>query len=324
MRCLALAKAWQVRGGRVVFLVAEIIPDLTGRLQAEGVSWDRLDAAAGSPEDAALTLAFARRLGADWVVVDGYRFFPEYIQVLEGMGLRVLQFDDDARFERYLADVVLNPNRAATRQQYPERGENTRLLLGSEYIMLRPEFLAEARFRDRSRVARRILITMGGSDTENVTRKVMQSLLHFGTESEIRVVAGAGNPNVGSLQKSADDPSSNFRLELNPGNMAPLMSWADLAISAAGGTCWELAYLGVPMILIVLSIDQIPNAKALSQAGAADDLGWHANLSSQQIGHKVQELMDDVERRRVMSASGRRLVDGRGAERVVDFLLSHL
>lgn len=324
MRCLALAKAWQARGGRVAFLMAETIPDLNQRLQSEGISWDRLNAAVGSREDAQLTLAFARKTEASWVVVDGYRFLPEYIQILKAVGMRALQFDDDGRFERYEADVVLNSNIAATPDQYRARRENTQLLLGSEYILLRPEFLAESRSHDVSPVARRILVTMGGSDAENVTWKVMRALLPLRGEYEVRVVIGAGNPNLGSLQKLVENPESHFVLEQNPSNMAPLMHGADLAISAAGGTCWELAYLGVPAILIVLSSDQVPNAEALSRSGAAENLGWHANLSPQQIRQRIQNVAHDMEKRRAMSASGRKLVDGKGAERVVDFLLSQL
>jgi len=37
-----------------------------------------------------------------------------------------------------------------------------------------------------------------------------------------------------------------FRLFSSVNNMSELMSWADIAISAGGSTCWELAYMGLP------------------------------------------------------------------------------
>jgi spore coat polysaccharide biosynthesis predicted glycosyltransferase SpsG len=95
------------------------------------------------------------------------------------------------------------------------------------------------------------------------------------------------------------------------------MTWADIAISAAGGTCWELAYLGVPTILIVLTSDQSPNASAISRKGAALNLGWHANLSPRQVGDEVKSLANSVERRRELSERGQKLVDGHGPARVV-------
>jgi UDP-2,4-diacetamido-2,4,6-trideoxy-beta-L-altropyranose hydrolase len=106
--------------------------------------------------------------------------------------------------------------------------------------------------------------------------------------------------------------------------MAPLMRWADIAISAAGGACWELAYLGVPTILIVISSDQAANASAMADHHAAISLGWHANLSEHYIANATRSLSGNADLRRAMSQCGQRLVDGRGAARVVEFLLNCL
>ena len=102
------------------------------------------------------------------------------------------------------------------------------------------------------------------------------------------------------------------------------MCWADVAISAAGGTCWELAFLGVPMILVTASRDQEENVSAISKTGAALSLGWHANLSEDDVLEAIRKVMKDREKRRAMSKSGQALVDGRGAARVVEFLQSRV
>src|SRR6202035_2187121 len=102
--------------------------------------------------------------------------------------------------------------------------------------------------------------------------------------------------------------------------MAPLMRWADTAISGAGGTVWELAHLGLPAIVIALSQDQRAIARGLAENDVAVSLGWHANLSEERIGDALRRLLADRERRQAMSERGRKLVDGRGAERVVKFL----
>ena len=104
--------------------------------------------------------------------------------------------------------------------------------------------------------------------------------------------------------------------------MAPIMRWADVAIAAPGGTCWELAFLGVPMILITLSLEQEKNAASISKSGAALTLGWHANLSEQEISDAIKSVMENADRRRAMSERGQKLVDGHGAARVVEFLQS--
>lgn len=323
MRCLALAKAWQISGGRVCYLMAETIPALDERLADENVRRERLAVEPGTPEDAEQTTAWARRLGASWVVVDGYRFGPSYIRQLKLSGRRVLALDDDARFDFYGADVVLNQNIDASSESY-KREVSTHLLLGAKYILLRPEFLADPRGREITRVARKLLVTMGGSDSENVTLKVVHALPRLGDDFEATVVVGGGSPHYESLQALAERLPVQVRLERSPANMARLMRWADVAVSAAGGTCWELAFLGVPMILIVASRDQEANASAIAKTGAVLSLGWHAKLSEHHISDAIKSVMDSVDGRRTMCERGQKLVDGQGPARVVEFLLSSL
>ncbi len=170
------------------------------------------------------------------------------------------------------------------------------------------------------RAARRLLVTMGGSDPENVASKVVRALSRLEGGFEATVVAGGGNPHYESLQELVKRLPSKAQVEKSPANMAPIMRWADIAISAAGGTCWELAFLGVPMILITVSRDQEENVSAISKTGAALSLGWHANLSEDDILGAIRKVMNDPQEREAMSKRGRALVDGKGAARVVEFL----
>ncbi len=321
MRCLALAKAWQHAGGGACFLTAESIGALDERFAQEDVRHERIAVQPGTPDDAEQTVALVRRLGTSWVVVDGYRFKPDYIHQLKMSGARVLALDDDVRFDYYEADVVLNQNIDARAESYKREG-STHLLLGAKYVLLRPEFLAEQPRGEIARVARRLLVTMGGSDPENVASTVMRALARLEADFEVTVVAGGGNPHYESLQELVKRLPGKVQLERSSVNMAAIMRWADVAISAAGGTCWELAYLGVPMILITASRDQEENASAISKTGAALSLGWHANLSEDDILEAIKKVMNDPEGRGAMSKSGRALVDGKGAARVVEFLQS--
>ena len=59
------------------------------------------------------------------------------------------------------ADVVLNQNLDATSERY-NRAASTHLLLGANYVLLRPEFLAERAKKEIAGVARKFLVTMGG------------------------------------------------------------------------------------------------------------------------------------------------------------------
>lgn len=321
MRCLALSKAWQFSGGDVTFAFAEMLPALRLRLQGEGIDVMEIEGEPGSDEDMKQTGDFANRVHPEWMVVDGYRFPPTYYQRFRQTGLPCLAIDDDGRFHQYCADVVLNQNASANEAMYRCRQPYTKLLLGSSFVLLRPEFTRVRPEHEIPSVARKLLVTMGGSDPENVTMKVVQALIEIaGGEVEIRVVLGAGYRHLAELRALVSSLSASIFLEENPPDMVPLMAWADLAISAAGGTCWELAYMGVPAVVIAISGDQQGIAQTMEARGAAHSLGCHRDVAASQILAIVRDLMNNSQRRSDMSSAGRRLVDGLGPKRVVEFL----
>src|SRR6202011_5942312 len=97
---------------------------------------------------------------------------------------------------------------------YPRRNPETRLLLGTRYALLRREF---ARHIDRKRqiplTAQKILVTLGGSDPNNVTLKILQSLELLNTGGlDVRVILGPAFPHKQSLERFAAE--SNYEISL--------------------------------------------------------------------------------------------------------------
>jgi spore coat polysaccharide biosynthesis predicted glycosyltransferase SpsG len=103
--------------------------------------------------------------------------------------------------------------------------------------------------------------------------------------------------------------------------MAQALAGADLAISGAGGTALELAYLGVPSLLLELSEDQRPIASTLAQAGAAVNLGWYARACDEEIWRAIEAVAGDPSLRDAMRVSGQRVVDGKGVDRIAQAVL---
>ena len=202
MRCLALAQAWQCKGGKVVFAMVDSTPSIERRLSGEGMEFVRLDSSPGSLADATQTINQALICQAPWIVADGYYFGATWQKEIKDAGSRLLIIDDFAHAEHYYADLVLNQNLHADANLYAPREHYTRLLLGTRYVQLRREFLDWRNWqREIPAVARHILITLGGSDPDNVTGKVIHAL-DFMQDVEAVVVVGGSNPNLDSLQSA--------------------------------------------------------------------------------------------------------------------------
>ncbi len=100
-------------------------------------------------------------------------------------------------------------------------------------------------------------------------------------------------------------------------DMAELMIRADLAVAAAGGTSWERALLKLPSLVVTVAENQRSIAEALHRAGAATDLGWWRDVRVEALAAAIRSAASDAPLRRQQAESAGRIVDGRGAERVV-------
>lgn len=324
MRCLALAQAWQAGGGHAAFAVAGCPPALAERLTSEGVELFAVSSPRASISDAHETGELARRLGAIWIVADSYDFGADYQQGLKESGARVLLIDDYGHAAHYFADAVLNQNVDAADGLYGSREPGTQLLLGVRYVALRREFWRWRGWRrEVPEIARRVLVTLGGSDPDNVTFKVVQALSQINVEGlEVTVVAGATNTHYEQLQQYAEADAGVFQLERNVADMPELMSRADVAICAGGTTSWELAFMGVPAVVLILADNQRGPAEHLGREGAAVNLGWHANTTLSDIASATREMLMSPRDRAEKSRRAHALVDGEGGFRVCAYVRS--
>ena len=78
--------------------------------------------------------------------------------------------------------------------------------------------------------------------------------------------------------------------------------------------------MGIPSIFIYHADNQRAVAAGLDEAKAATNLGFWADVSTQQLANTMSNLLKDRVRRETMSVHGRALVDGLGARRVVEAL----
>jgi UDP-2,4-diacetamido-2,4,6-trideoxy-beta-L-altropyranose hydrolase len=312
MRCMALVQAWCARGGSVYFLSRCANEVLCRRIEGAGANFLSLV----DDADLETTRSYVAEINASFVVLDGYDFDLDYQRSLRAEGCRIMVIDDMVRLPRYETDILLNQNLGAERLEY-KLNSDAALLLGPQYALLRREFMVwRSRLHTVPETARKILVTLGGSDPENVTLKVIQALHHLEiARLQIRVVAGPANPHLNELRDAAAAFPGQLELLTNVTDMAPLMAWADIAVTGAGSTCWELACVGLPAVALVIAQNQRAVADELGAAGVILNLGWHEEASADRIASSVDGLLYSAFRRLRMSQQGRALVDGKGAER---------
>ncbi len=321
MRCLALAQAWQEAGGTAGYVVASVTPALQNRLLAENMAVYPITAVPGSPQDATQLVAIAQETQADWLVVDGYQFDGGYQTAVSHSNIPLLWIDDFGHAAPYTASFILNPNIYGSPALYPQRHPTTGLLMGCDYCLLRREFWQwRGNLPQRTQRAQsgekvyRVLVTLGGSDPDNVTEFLIGALAQVKLPLEVVVVVGGSNPHVARLE-TAVSHTPHIQLQRNVTNMPDLMAWADIAIAAGGSTSWELCLMGLPTLMVILADNQEKIVQGLEQAGIVVNLGWHHTLNQATFIHKLTALLQNPHQQQQMGQRGQKLVDGYGPQR---------
>jgi len=320
MRCIALAQAWLDSGGQADFALARGADELGNRLHAEKMRISKVGAIPGSQEDLRETVDLAAAQRVEWLVLDGYHFSMDYRQQLENQNLHLLFIDDHGNYAPYRSEIVLNVNPQASGAMYGFSDSRPGFLLGTRYALLRREFLLFPRSSvEVPEKAHRILVTFGGSDSDNVTLQVLQALEEItDLKLQITIVVGATNPNKPSLQAQVAGSCHAATLLSDVNNMPQVMSQSDLAITAGGATCQELAFMEVPMFLLTIADNHEETVEAYSRAQAAVSVGWFNRIDRKNLVNSLRQVIADKKVRVEIRSNARRMVDGRGAQRVVE------
>jgi UDP-2,4-diacetamido-2,4,6-trideoxy-beta-L-altropyranose hydrolase len=312
MRCLTLAYELARGGAECLFLVNETAVDWAPALARSPFA--RQLAGPDGAADADIILGWANG-PSDIAIVDSYSLDARYERELRRAARKIMVIDDLAD-RPHDCDVLLDSMLGREPADYAGLVSNeTQMLLGPAYAMLRPEFAAlrgaSLSRRHASTGIKRILVSLGLTDVGGITARVVEALRDLKLAADVDVVIGAmAQSRVQLVAMGADWPK--LHLHIDPPDMAKLMVDADLAIGAGGTTTWERCCLGLPTIMLVLADNQRLVAERLAAAGAV--LGFAAIA---EIGAAVGELAKDANFLRTLSLRSSEVCDGAGTARVL-------
>ena len=321
MRCVALADELKREGCTVTFLCRALEGNLIESVEHKVIVLEKNDdfqsddlylnwLGATQGRDAEQTIKVMPKM-TDLLVVDSYALGQYWHQKLRAHTKKILVIDDlaDRQFD---CDILLNQNLGVEEKVYEGRvPRDCKLLLGCNYALLRPEF---SETRTKALEKRRynteienILVSLGGSDIDNVTYDILQQL---DSKFNIVVVLGKTSPNIKMIKAYAEN--KNIEVIVDANNMSELMLNADIAIGAGGSTSWERCCLGLPTLLCVLADNQRDAAERLEALGAVIIIN---NLKTD-----LQLIIENSDYQNIMSNNAKSICDGLGCKRVGSYV----
>ncbi len=252
-----------------------------------------------------------------YCVVDSYLANPNMCKFVFEHSLRTL-FIDDIKRMKYPGGIVVNPSIYTDDLHYPEiRDEDC--LLGNEYVILRNSFKNCPKKYIHNEV-KEILVTLGGSDTRNLTPTILNSLKSEYPASIKHVIISKSFGNIDKITTILDE-KIKYHFNVSGVEMRDLMLDCDIAISAAGQTIYELIQTGTPFIPIKIIDNQENNVKGILKYKCANRV-----LDSESIDIHLDLLSElawimNPNSRRTLNANMNGIIDGSGSERIINKLL---
>ncbi|WP_433251712.1 PseG/SpsG family protein [Streptosporangium sp. CA-135522] len=320
MRCLALAEELLARRLEVV-----VLGEVGGPAWARGQLDRRGLRLVPGPDDAPGLVEAARRLALDAVVIDSYDLDPRCSGALRAAGVRVLAVvDDDDRGQD--ADVYLDQNLGAERGPDGVPAGSVRLA-GVRYALLRDDVRrlrghGPAESAEPAALGRppRVLCFFGGTDAAGAAPVVAGALVATGMPFLATVIT----PREGALDRLEPVEGQAIRGIPPTDDLPSLIAAADLVVTAAGSSTWELLYLGKAAALVWVADNQRPAYEEVVSRGLAIGLGHLGTVTAagDLAGARLREPLASARLRGELGARGPALVDGEGRARVADALLS--
>lgn len=313
MRCLTLARQLAMAGFSSRLFVAAAFEDVVPSEAVEGITVTCMTPSIPFSDQ----FAAAYPAGADLLVYDHYGLAAADEAATRGLARCTLVIDDLAN-RPHDCDILVDQTVGQDARIYDALVSTDCVrLVGGDFCLIRPEFAAKrvealAR-RPGPLTGGRLLVTMGLTDVGGVTAQTIAALPADHPFASVDVLLAEGTQSWPAAHALAARDRRIVLHRPDSTDVASLMTAADVAIGSAGTTSWERCCLGLPSIVLALADNQ---TTVIAELCARDAIVL-AGTPSEAAAHAC-DLASRAERRAELSRNAARLVDGRGADRVVE------
>ena len=214
----------------------------------------------------------------------------EYMTQLKEDGYFVVNFEDIG-VGAEVADVVFDA-------LYEHDMSEKNVFTGYKYYILDDEFYFQPQKVITPQVEN-VLIAFGGTDQNNFTETVIDSILATSYDGRINVILGVG---YDGLERLIDKYESNQSVQIyrNVSDISEFMFKADLIFTSAGRTMYEVCSLGVPTICLCQDERELTHVFA-NETNGFINMGLSTDIEKQEIIDQFISLVNDYELRLEMN-----------------------
>jgi len=330
MRTLTLSDALRELGFKIIYICANTVGNINDLIIKKGYSVSFIEnSCINNNSENNITTSYECILRdanetidcikgkCDLLIVDHYSIDYRWHNIVKNSADRIMVIDDLAN-RRLDCDLLLDQTYGRQKKHYSLLvNNNCKLLLGSRYALIRPQFLSmrdsSIKRKSNNNTIRNILISVGGIDINNTSLILLNTIYKIYRDNSkiiINVVLTSKSPNIGSIKHFIEKTSLNITLFIDVEDMENLMAEADVSIGGGGTTSWERCVMALPSIVVIQADNQKFLSEKLERKGAIVILKHMDTLP------KVIQSIEKNSHLSHMSYSASLICDGIGVTRV--------
>lgn len=333
MRCLSIADSFKEAGHFCMFVCADEIGVSMAENRGYETFYLKSDYSKTMEEIPKLTKIIEKEK-PDVIIMDGYFFSNEYFKSVKNICRESIEenkclsvYLDDVYSFAYDVDLVINYNVYASKERYEalysKEISKPFFVLGPKYAPLRSEFAKESKDVKEKQIpdtAKNVMISVGGADPLHLAIDFVRYIVKDEELKDVqfKFVLGKMEKDIEEIKRIAAS-TNNITVNVNVPNMKEMIEKADVAVSAAGSTQYEICACKTPCICFSMADNQVEGAKKFDEIGAfiyASDARDNKSFS-ENLFKMIKDLSKDKDKRKAMSDISGKLVDGLGAGRIV-------
>lgn len=256
------------------------------------------------------------------LIIDEYKFPLETQIKIKKIGVKILHFVLNEH-KKSLADIIVanNPSLISKnflKKQFPNAKE---FLVGTKYCLIK-ESLRNFDKKSINFPIKNIFISFGGGNDKGLIKKFLYNLREYSSINFFIASTSNNSLNMINLDWIKKNKYKNVKYFIDFPDLGELIFMSDLAIISGGILTFELAYFGIPMIIVSLAENQVSQSEAWQSMGAAIYLGKQSILKPEIIKRNFFNLIKDKNRLIKMQNLGLANVDALGSKRIIDSIKS--
>lgn len=320
-RCITLANGLRKKGYKIIFLTNQN-SNAIKELKKNNFTLEKIPHFSSKnfrKHDPKHVLQKMKSKGWKTIVVDMRNYGEKISKFLKNKEFRVILLDD-AWCKKPNADLIINGTIVKKFHAYKKVNPYSKFFNGTKFWILNSEFSKHKKkiSEINKKKKYRVIVSMGGSNNHNLTSLVVKSITNI-PNVLITIIIGPFFNNVSKLNYEFKN-NTNIQLVNSPNKIWKEFQKSDLAISNPGNTLYELCTQQIPTICITAELHQLSYAKIFSRKGFSENLGSWKEVNNEQILQSVISLLNNTKKRKKMCLAAKKIMDGKGLNRVVNII----